>query len=97
MKQSLKTRILTHLRKENVWIHKGKIETMAKNGSFGKPNKKAVGYLGETSGRKLRDLVIEGSAEKHPDKQGYYRATAPKVITTYRVEGKLVHVDKNYK
>ena len=67
-KKGLKQQILTYLRTSGDYVHKGTIETLAKNGEFGKT------YLGETADRRARELVEEGKAEKHPEREGYYRA-----------------------
>jgi len=77
MKQSLKSKILKYYKIQGSYIHKGTIETLAKSGYFGKPSKNAVGYLGETSGRKIRELVEEGELEHDKNREGWFRATKP--------------------
>lgn len=60
-KTSLKKRLLNFLRKSyfnnpNIWVHKGYLEDRAKQS----------GYLGETAGRQLRELVEEHKIETRP-------------------------------
>lgn len=87
MKNSLKKRILEHYKVQSCWIHKGTIETLAKNGFFGKPKENAVGYLGETADRRLRELQNEGELEYDTQREGWYRAKNPYRYEYLRVVG----------
>lgn len=77
-KLSLKTRILNYLRNNQRWIHKGRIEDLAKE----------AGYLGETSGRICRSLERAGLLEVRQVKgSDEYRAAPPDRVERYIVKG----------
>jgi len=86
MKNSLKNRILIFFRNNPGWHHKGDIETLAKNGTFGKPSSDAAGYLGETADRRLRELQKEGKLKYDDTREGFYSAE-PKQTITYTIRG----------
>ena len=76
-KLTLKTRLLTYLRRHEGFVAGGKLEELARG----------AGYTGSTSSRLCRRMTEEGLLEvKHGKKRhSWYRATAPKKTVVYTV------------
>lgn len=84
-KLSLKTRILNYLRNNQKWIHKGRIEDLAKE----------AGYLGETSGRVCRSLERAGFIEVRQVRgSDEYKAAPPQKVDHYIIKGEAGRPDK---
>ncbi len=83
MKTSLRSRIVTRLKEIGGWVHKGQIESRAKE----------WGYLGETAGRRCRELVEEDILEvKQENGSDLYRYKPQSVIkSSYTVvDGRVI-------
>ncbi len=64
MKTSLSKKIAQRLKEVGGWVHKGQIESRAKE----------WGYLGETGGRRCREMVEDGILEvKQENGSDWYR------------------------
>lgn len=77
---SLKSRLLAHLRKRNEWVNGGDLERAALN----------AGFKSSNASRRCRELENEGLLErkimKHPTtgkRSVWYKATPPKQVQVY--------------
>jgi hypothetical protein len=88
MKQSLKQKLLLHLRSSNGFIHGGELERLSES----------WGYKGSTGSRVLRSLAESGEIKRMENDKGHvlYGSGKPKETIVYRVNGEVVHTKVIY-
>lgn len=87
MKNSLKNRALTYIRKQGGWINAGELERLALEN----------GYKASNVSRRLRELYQDDLLERKIDRSEnskiasvWYRAVPPKEVTNYYSQGELI-------